>query len=414
MIWLARRTALACLGLLIASLWLAVPTTASAAPTLTQLDIAGNCSLSFSDTDASGVAYFIVEPIGTSGDPCQFQLTGPQGTQVADVTVTGDPAVVYVGAAGTYSELLTDVTQGSTAGFSNPTVTGSPALPALPAGEASSGGCSKALQQRTVAGAVVPQYATGWNIVSSDSGGACTNQVGAVGTNPSGTVTGTTVQVAIPDPFGLSLAKSATAGGAPITTAQVGQTVTYQYTVTNTGPVPWTAVAVDDPLPGLSSISCPGTPLAAGQSQTCQATYTPSAADGSAGSVTNTATASGVDGTRPFATGATVTSGPATARLNITTASPSPSPSPSASPSSSPSPSASPSPSTTTAPPSPSPSTTTTTTPATATATATATGPELPETGAHVGPAAWIAAALIATGAGAAWFGRPRPRRRRR
>ncbi|MFD5068153.1 hypothetical protein ACFWNC_09510 [Streptomyces sp. NPDC058369] len=84
----------------------------------------------------------------------------------------------------------------------------------------------------------------------------------------------------------------------------VGQTVTYGYTVRNTGGAELTGVAVHDDH--VTDITCESTTLApaeeAGDSTTCTGTYTITAADGTAGSVTNTATATGT------ANGETVTS----------------------------------------------------------------------------------------------------------
>ncbi|GAA2496922.1 hypothetical protein GCM10023100_66080 [Actinocorallia cavernae] len=75
----------------------------------------------------------------------------------------------------------------------------------------------------------------------------------------------------------------------------VGQTVTYRYTVRNTGGVELTDVAVHDDH--VQDITCESTTLApaeeTGDSTTCTGTYTITAADGTAGSVTNTATATG-------------------------------------------------------------------------------------------------------------------------
>lgn len=75
----------------------------------------------------------------------------------------------------------------------------------------------------------------------------------------------------------------------------VGQTVTYRYTVRNTGGVELTDVAVHDDH--VQNITCESTTLApaeeTGDSTTCTGTYTITAADGTAGSVTNTATATG-------------------------------------------------------------------------------------------------------------------------
>jgi hypothetical protein len=72
-----------------------------------------------------------------------------------------------------------------------------------------------------------------------------------------------------------------------------GSTVTYSFLVTNTGNVTLTSVAVTDPLPGLSAISCPGTTLAPSASMTCTASRVITAADVTAGVVNNTATATG-------------------------------------------------------------------------------------------------------------------------
>jgi uncharacterized repeat protein (TIGR01451 family) len=72
-----------------------------------------------------------------------------------------------------------------------------------------------------------------------------------------------------------------------------GTTVTYSYLVTNSGNVTLKPVVVTDPMPGLSAITCPGAKLAVRGSETCTATYTTTVADGKAGSLTNTGTATG-------------------------------------------------------------------------------------------------------------------------
>ena len=92
----------------------------------------------------------------------------------------------------------------------------------------------------------------------------------------------------------LSLTKSASIESY----SAAGTPVTYTFVITNTGSVTLSNVAVSDPMPGLSSVSCPGggsvvASLAPGASATCTATYTTTAADVSAGSITNVATATG-------------------------------------------------------------------------------------------------------------------------
>jgi uncharacterized repeat protein (TIGR01451 family) len=84
-----------------------------------------------------------------------------------------------------------------------------------------------------------------------------------------------------------------------------GVTITYKYLVTNTGSVTITGVKVVDPMPGLSAVTCPSTPLAPTASVTCTATYITTEADVTHGSVANVAVASGTD-----PSGAVASSGP--------------------------------------------------------------------------------------------------------
>ncbi|WP_406013846.1 hypothetical protein OG520_18040 [Streptomyces sp. NBC_00984] len=75
-----------------------------------------------------------------------------------------------------------------------------------------------------------------------------------------------------------------------------GTKVPYEYVVTNSGGVPLTNVTVTDDR--VTGIICPKTTLAVGETMTCTGSYTVTQADGTAGSVTNTAAAHGqADGT---------------------------------------------------------------------------------------------------------------------
>ncbi len=125
---------------------------------------------------------------------------------------------------------------------------------------------------------------------------------GTVGTTTVGPVTATLSIGAQP---GITLAKSAS----PTTYNSVGQTITYTYTITNSGNVP---------LPGLFSVSddklgtlvdCASGPLAEAASTTCTATHTITQADLDAGSINNTATATTTYNSQ------TVTSSPSTATV---------------------------------------------------------------------------------------------------
>ncbi len=73
------------------------------------------------------------------------------------------------------------------------------------------------------------------------------------------------------------------------TYSAVGDTITYDFAVTNNGNVTLTDVTINDALAGLSAISCTGGPitsLAPGATVDCTATYTVTQADLDAGSVT--------------------------------------------------------------------------------------------------------------------------------
>ncbi len=90
-----------------------------------------------------------------------------------------------------------------------------------------------------------------------------------------------------------------TAGAPSGTTA--GSTIAYTFVVTNTGNVTLTAVAVSDAKVG--TVTCPAATLAPGAHTTCTATYTLTQADVDAGSVVNTATATGTPPTGAAVTG---------------------------------------------------------------------------------------------------------------
>ncbi|MDH3254927.1 MAG: S8 family serine peptidase, partial [Acidobacteriota bacterium] len=83
------------------------------------------------------------------------------------------------------------------------------------------------------------------------------------------------------------------------TSLDEGDVLTYGYDVTNPNPFPLASVSVTDPHPGLSAITCPGgnpVPQLAenGAAASCTATYTVTAGDVSSGSISNTATATGL------------------------------------------------------------------------------------------------------------------------
>ncbi|AJR18835.1 DUF7507 domain-containing protein [Pimelobacter simplex] len=161
--------------------------------------------------------------------------------------------------------------------------------------------------------------------------GTLTNTATASGTPPSGSPVASdpsSAQVpADPEPS-VSLDKSAS----PATIAQAGETVTYSFVVTNTGNVTLHDVAIAEGAfsgtGALSAIRCPETRLVPGERTTCTATYEVTQDDVDAGSITNTATASGTppgDGTEPVTSppsDAEVTAEPAPAISLVKSAAP--------------------------------------------------------------------------------------------
>ncbi|TPW76895.1 DUF11 domain-containing protein [Schumannella sp. 10F1B-5-1] len=123
--------------------------------------------------------------------------------------------------------------------------------------------------------------------------GSVVNTATATGTPPTGAATTTTATRTTPiaGAGALTLAKTAS----PTSGLQLGNTVTYSFTITNTGNVTLSGVTATDPMSGLSRIDF-GTQsrtVAPGGSITGTATYTVSQADVNRGSIANTATATG-------------------------------------------------------------------------------------------------------------------------
>ncbi len=134
--------------------------------------------------------------------------------------------------------------------------------------------------------------------------GSVANTGTAHGTPPTGAEVTATSSVTIPAAAvpAISILKSAS----PTSFSAPGTQITYTYQVTNTGNVTLSGVLVTDPMPGLSPIdSCTSTTLAPGSpgvppgTETCTATYTTTQADVDRGSISNTATASGLPPTGP-------------------------------------------------------------------------------------------------------------------
>ncbi len=116
---------------------------------------------------------------------------------------------------------------------------------------------------------------------------------------------------------GLTLEKTAS----PTTVAIAGETVSYSFVVTNTGNLTLRELRVDETaFSGTGtppSVSCPASELAPGTDMTCTASYVVTQADIDAGSVTNTATATGTPPPPPGGGAEPITSLPDNAAVTV-------------------------------------------------------------------------------------------------
>ena len=226
------------------------------------------------DTDSENV------PLAAS--PAIDIVKAADGGGVQSPAQVGDPVAYAFTITNTGNVTLTAVTlTDPLPGLSTPVITWPGAPGTLQPGQVATATAWYALTQADIDAGHVPNTAT------------------TTGTSPTG------VGVADDDSADVSLAPGpaitivktpdASAVQSP---AQVGDTITYAFVVTNTGNVTLTGVTLSDPLPGLTApvITWPGTPgvLQPGQAATATASYqvTQSAID--AGIVSNTATTQGM------------------------------------------------------------------------------------------------------------------------
>ncbi len=214
--------------------------------------------------------------------------------KTATVTPAGDQNAVKVGDTIQYSYAVTNIGNVSLASVavSDPSA-GAVTCPAPPAS-----GLAPGAKETCTATAV-------YTVTQADlDAGGVTDTATATGTDSKGNTSApsnpsTATVLAVTGDPSVSIAKSATVSPAADQNAvKVGDTIQYSYTVTNTGNVTLTSVAVSDPSAG--SVTCPAPPapgLAPGASETCSAAnaYAVVQSDLDAGGVSDSATATGVD-----------------------------------------------------------------------------------------------------------------------
>jgi LPXTG-motif cell wall-anchored protein len=280
--------------------------TCTATYTVTQADVnAGSISNS---ATATGTPLSGVPPVSPPSTTT-VAITPAPGIAVVKSASPSDEASFTVGQVITYSFVISNTgnttltnvtpTEGTFTGSNGPLAT------VCPAGAAS-----------LAPGAQVTCTAS-YTLTQADvDAGSVTNTATATGTPPSGNPpVSPPSTVTIPEPAQPAVTVHKTANTQTVTTA--GQVVTYSFLVTNTGNVTLTdAKPIEGTFSGTGSVSTPTCPttaasLAPGQSVTCTATYSVTAADINAGHMlANTATATAVppDGTA-------ITSDPSTVDL---------------------------------------------------------------------------------------------------
>lgn len=250
--------------------------------------------------------------------------SGPALTRTDSVTVTftqnptllleksgsvPDPANVQVGTVVTYTFVVTNT--------GNTTVSNVAVADPMPGLSAITFGAWPGTPGVLTPGQSVTASAT-YSVTQQDiDRGGVTNTATATGTSPGGNPSSTdTVTVPLQLDPAIALIKTGQLDQAG--TPQAGDTVTFEFTIENTGNTTLNGVVIDDDLEDLSSITYqwPGTPgtLAGGEIATATATYEVTQADIDRGFVLNTAT---VAGTAP---GDDVVSASDSAQVNLAAA----------------------------------------------------------------------------------------------
>jgi uncharacterized repeat protein (TIGR01451 family) len=250
-------------------------------------------------------------PAGTTGTPV---VSGPstatvEATQQAALSVVKSSPTKSYSAVGDVIDYDFLVTNTGNVTMSSISVTDKQSAPA---GSLTSGPTCPAA---TLAPGASEVCTATYTVTQTDlNNGSVSDSATASGTAPSGSTStsgSSSATVEAAQAPSLSVVKSSTTKGY----SAVGNTITYDFLVTNTGNVTLSSISVTDKesapatQANLSGPTCESSTLLPGASETCSATYTVTQADLDWGSVNDTATASG------GANGTTVTSGSSSATV---------------------------------------------------------------------------------------------------
>ena len=274
--------------------------------TITCIDANGNQT--GLPTGAPFTGSLAITPVAGANISCTLQNT-PNAGGLTLIKSAAPTTVTASGQAVTYSFLITNT--------GNVTVDNLDVTDAFTAPSSGTVPVVTCPVSSLAAGASTTCTATYRTTQNDVDNGAINNSAFASGTDPSGrTITSpvSTATVSATRAATLSILKTAS----PTTVTAIGQRVTYSFLVTNTGNSTVTSVAVNDtftaPAGPVPTITCPSTTLLPGASITCTASYVSTAADFDAGSIRNSATASGRDPANTMVTSAASTATVTTTR----------------------------------------------------------------------------------------------------
>ncbi|MBZ5738024.1 DUF7507 domain-containing protein [Nocardioides mangrovi] len=222
---------------------------------------------------------------GTVQNTATTTGTAPSGTKVTDTDSTTTP--VPQGPAITLDKVAGPLTNGKITYTFTVKNTGNVTLDPVTLNDPKLGGTITCPSGAVAPGASISCTTTTYTLTQADvDAGHVDNTATTTGTAPSGTKLTDTDSTTTPVPAAPSIHLDKSAG--PVTNGKI----TYTFAVTNTGNVTLNPIKVNDPKVG--TVTCPNGGLAPGASVTCTAAaYVVTQADIDAGTVDNTATASG-------------------------------------------------------------------------------------------------------------------------
>ncbi|MGZ9676008.1 DUF7507 domain-containing protein [Flavobacterium sp. GNP001] len=274
----------------------------NASGTLTQ-----NYTITQADINAGSVTN---SAIGSATDPSNATVSDTSGTTIANdtATVTNLPKTASVALVKTavYNGNATAAQVGDTITYTfTITNTGNTTLSNAVVTDTKLGMTNVAVSPSTLAPNASGTLTQNYTITQADiNAGSVTNSAIGSATDPSNatvsdtsgtTTTNDTATVTnLPKTASVALVKTAVYNG-NATAAQVGDTITYTFTITNTGNTTLSNAVVTDAKLGMNNVAVSPSTLAPNASGTLTQNYTITQADINAGSVTNSAVGSATD-----------------------------------------------------------------------------------------------------------------------